>query len=105
MEAAPPDMVESGKAAMQKKCPDNPAYFTEWGKRMTVRIKIDYCVNVALRAYGKRFTDDELTELLAVASSQKAEKPGGCEIERNTRSIFRRNPIRTNLDGAAATLG
>jgi hypothetical protein len=74
--AALPELIESGKAMMQKQCPDcNPAFLTEWGKRMTARIKIDDFVNVAALAYEKHFTDDELTELIAVVSSQKTEKP------------------------------
>lgn len=75
MIAALPEMIELGKAAMQKQCPEcNPAYVTEWGKRMTARIKIDDFVNVAVGAYEKRFNNDELTELLAVVGSQKTDK-------------------------------
>ncbi|HYL77908.1 MAG TPA: hypothetical protein VEU96_27090 [Bryobacteraceae bacterium] len=71
-----PDMIERGKAAMQKQCPDcNPAFFTEWGKRMASRLKIDDFMNVAVRAYETRFTNDELTEFLTVMSSQKTENP------------------------------
>lgn len=74
--ASIPDMVNQGKAAMQKQCPGcDPAFFTEWGKRMTDRLKVDDFVNVAVRAYEKRFTSDELTEFLAVVNSQKADKP------------------------------
>jgi hypothetical protein len=74
--AALPEIIEQSKAEMKKQCPDcNPAFLTEWGKRMTARLKVDDYVNVSVRAYEKRFTDDELTEFLAVASSQKTEKP------------------------------
>lgn len=76
-EAEPlPDAIEQAKVAIQKQCPDcNPAYFAEWGKRMMARLKVDEFVNTAARAYEKRLTDDELTELLAVVSSQRTEKP------------------------------
>lgn len=74
--ASIPELIEQGKAAMRKQCPDcNPAFVTEWGKRMTARLKADDFANVAVRAYEKRFTNDELTEFLAVVSSQKTEKP------------------------------
>jgi hypothetical protein len=74
--AAIPEMVEKGKAAMQKRCPDcNPAFSTEWGKRMAARLKVDDFFNVSVRAYEKRFTSEELTEFVAVLSSQKTEKP------------------------------
>lgn len=71
-----PDIIEQGKAAIQKQCPDcAQAFVTEWGKRMTARLKVDDFVDVAARAYEKRFTIEELTELLEVVSSQKSEKP------------------------------
>lgn len=61
---------------MQKQCPGcDPAFFIEWGKRMTDRLKVDDFVNVAVRAYEKRFTSEELTEFLAVVNSQKTDKP------------------------------
>ena len=74
--ASIPGIIEQGKAAIQKQCPGcEPAFFTEWGKRMTARLKVDDFVNVAVRAYQKRFTDGELTEFLTVVSSRTAEKP------------------------------
>ena len=74
--AAIPDMVEQGKAEMRKECPDcRPEFLKEWGKRMAVRFKADDFVNVAARAYEKRFTSDELSQFLAVAASQKTDKP------------------------------
>ncbi len=74
--ASLPDMIEQGKAAVQKQCPDcNPAFFAEWGKRMSARLKVDDFLNVAVRAYENRFTNEELTELLAVVSARTAEKP------------------------------
>jgi hypothetical protein len=76
MVAALPGLIEQAKATMQKQCPDcDPAYSAEWGKRMTDRAKIDDFVNVAAAAYEKRFTDNELTELLTVVRPQKTEKP------------------------------
>jgi hypothetical protein len=75
MAASLPDLVEKGKAAMRERCPECAASFiTEWGKRMLARIKIDDFVDVAARAYEKRFTNDELSEFLAVVSSQKSDK-------------------------------
>lgn len=74
--ASIPDMIIQGKTAMQKQCPGcDPAFFTEWAKRMTDRLKVDDFVNVAVRAYEKRFTNDELNEFLAVVNSQKTDKP------------------------------
>jgi hypothetical protein len=71
-----PGLIEQGKTAMQTQCTDcNPAFVAEWGKRMTARLKVDDFVNVAARAYERRFTNDELAELLAVVSSRKTEKP------------------------------
>ena len=74
--AAIPDMIEQGKAEMRKECPDcRPEFLAEWGKRMAVRFKADDFVNIAARAYEKRFTSDELSQFLAVAASQKTDKP------------------------------
>ncbi len=76
LQAAIPDMVEQGKAEMRKQCPDcRPEFLTEWAKRMAARFKADDFVNVAARAYEKRFTNDELSEFVAAAASQKTEKP------------------------------
>jgi hypothetical protein len=74
--AAIPDLIGQGTAAMQKQCPDcKREFFEEWGKRMTARLKIDEFVSVAVRAYEKRFTLDELTEFLSVANSRKTDHP------------------------------
>jgi hypothetical protein len=74
--AAIPEMIEQGKAEMRKNCPDcRPEYLTEWGKRMAVRFKADDFVSIAARAYEKRFTSDELSQFVAVAVSQKTDKP------------------------------
>lgn len=74
--ASVPDMIEQAKAATQKQCPDcDPAFLTEWGKRFAARVKVDDFMNVAVRAYEKRFTADELNEFLAVLNSQKTDKP------------------------------
>jgi hypothetical protein len=74
--AGMPAMIEQGTAAMQKQCPDcNPAFFTEWGKRMSARLQVDDLLNVAILAYEKRFTSDELNEFLAVVNSKKTGKP------------------------------
>jgi hypothetical protein len=76
LQASIPDMVEQGKAEMRKECPDcHPEFLKEWGKRMTARFNADDFVNVAARAYEKRFTNDELAEFVAVMASQKTEKP------------------------------
>jgi hypothetical protein len=76
MQTAVPALIQSSTATMQKQCPDcSPAFFTEWGKRMAARVRIDDFVDVAVRAYEKRFTAEELTELLAAVTSQKAGKP------------------------------
>jgi len=70
LEAAIPQMVEQGKAELRKDCREcRPEFVAEWGKRMTARFKADDFVNVAARAYEKRFTNDELTEFLAVTAS------------------------------------
>lgn len=74
--ASIPELIEKGQDAMRKQCPGcNPAFFTEWGTRMAARLKVDDFVNVAVRAYEKRFSDGELSELLTVASSRKTERP------------------------------
>ena len=74
--ASLPEIIEQGKATMRKQCPDcNPAFFEEWGKRMTARIKVDDFVNAAVRAYEKRLNNDDLAEILTVVNSQKSEVP------------------------------
>jgi hypothetical protein len=74
--ASMPALIEQGTAAMRKQCPDcNPAFFDEWGKRMAARLTPDDFLNVAVRAYESRFTLEELTEFMAVATAQKAGKP------------------------------
>jgi hypothetical protein len=74
--ASIPGLIDEMEAKAQKQLPGvNPAFFTEFGKRMAARLNPDDFVNVAVRVYEKRFTNDELTELLAVASSQKSGKP------------------------------
>jgi hypothetical protein len=71
-----PEMMEQAKSGMRKQCPNcDPAFFTEWAKRFTARLRIDDYLAVIVRAYEKRFTDDELTEFLAVLNSQTTEKP------------------------------
>jgi len=71
-----PAIVEQGKAAMRNQCPKcDPAFISEWGKRMMVRLKIDDFVHVAAEAYEKHFTSDELTQLTTFVTSQKAGTP------------------------------
>ncbi len=74
--ASIPNLIEQGKAEMQKRCTGcDPAFIEEWGKRMVVRVKVDDFVDAVVVAYEKRFTADELTGLLDVVNSRKTEKP------------------------------
>lgn len=85
MQAAAPTVIESAVASMGQSCPGcNPAFFAEFKKRFTERLRIDDFVAVVVRAYEKRFTENELAELLSAANAQKAQKsvPLSPELEK-----------------------
>ena len=65
--------LESGKAEIAKSCPNcKPIFADEWFTRMQARIKIDDFVAVAVRAYEKYFSDEEVKELIAYGKAKKA---------------------------------
>jgi hypothetical protein len=106
MQASIPEMIEQAKAAMAKHCPDCSAdFFTEWGKRFTARLKIDDCVDVIVRAYEKRFTQDELTEFAAVVSSQKTDKPIALSPELKKKLTDILPAIMGEISGATTEIG
>jgi len=106
MAAAIPEQIDQGKAAMRKRCPNcDPAFFAEWGKRMVARLKIDDLVNVVVRAYERRFTNDELTEFLAVVSSQKTEKPVPLSPALKKKTLDLMPAIMGEIIGGCAEIG
>jgi hypothetical protein len=64
--------VAKGKTQMMETCPKcAPAFADEWEKRMLERIRVNDFLDVYVRVYEKYFTDEEITELIALQSSHK----------------------------------
>lgn len=104
--AALPEMVEQGKAAMTKQCPNcAPAFIEEWGKRMAARFKVDDILDVTAKAYAKRFTGEELSELLAAFGSRKAIDPAALSPALQKRIVELLPAIMGEITGASTEMG
>ena len=101
-----PDMLEQANAAMRKQCPDcNPDFLKEWGKRIADRLKVDDFVNVAARAYEKRFSGDELSELVTIVSSQKTETPIKLSPELQKKMVEIQPALMGEIVGGCTEIG
>jgi len=109
IEAMLPRLIENARNSTMESSNADPRFVDEWRKRMTAKLQVADLVSVPVRVYEKYLTVDEISEMIAIWSTQKDSKPANPSpaLQEKLKSIVpsMKNEIDAGLAGLSEQKG
>lgn len=104
VEAMLPKLIESARNSTMEGSNADPRFVDEWRKRMTARLQAADLVTVPVRVYEKYLTADEISEMIAIWSTQKDAKPANPSpaLQEKLKSVL--PAMKNEIDAGLASL-
>jgi len=99
-------MAQDGKERMLHDYPnDDPAFAQEWAERMRARLNIEDFVNVAVQAYERHFTNEELSEMIQAQRDMNAKKSPSISTHLQEKLAAIQVTVQSEIIGGCTQLG